>query len=302
MNVASGVVCNLCSETQFTTQYAYKEFDLMRCQSCGLGVLSPMPSIDSENYYAEEYYRGTLEEGIGFDVLNPDSLAMARQGMQKKIDWLLTKRSLSSFIDIGCGIGLLVEAAATKGIQAKGVDVSRFAIEYGRNKLNIQGLEAGLFQDVMEPGARFDVVYLNHVIEHVIDPSNFVAECGQLLQPGGWLVLEAPDIDSTEAVREGKAWKYILSEHLHYFNISTLCKMTEKHGFKVRYVEKEVDSPGILHAMCGGENTAKEFYDRWLMNPFSQQCIRIVRSVYSHIGQKSKKVDYKYIKVVVEKC
>lgn len=259
-----------------------------------------MPDIISEEFYDEDYYRGNVNEGLAFNTLDKKAIEEARHAMDGKISWLLSKRNVHSLLDIGCGVGFLVEAATRHEINAAGVDVSPFAIEYGRNELGLQRLSVGTPEKALDSNERFDIVYLNHVIEHVHDPVKLVKQCSKYLEPGGWIVIETPDIDSTEALRKGRDWKYIMPEHLYYFNLLTLSSVVEKQGLRVRYAEKEVGSPGLLHATFGSEDAAKIFYDKWLNNPLSQALIRLFRKVYSRIAQKTD-VDYKYIKVVAEK-
>lgn len=286
---------------EFRRAYSYKEYDLVRCASCGLGMLFPPPKLKAEDYYGKAYYLGECPEGLGFNVLDARAIAESRIGMAAKIDWLLARRKISNLLDIGCGIGLLVEAAQKRGIHAEGIDLSSFAVEYGSRELHIRGLKAGDFTTVLDAKKTFDVVYLNHVIEHVPDPVRFVEDCCRYLSPGGWLVLETPDIDSTQAKRAGKNWEYILTEHLYYFNLATLAQLVENQGLSVRYAEKEVGSPGLLHAICGDKDKAKMFHDRWLSNPPMQFCIRLVRSLYRRMAQQME-VDYKFIKLVAEKA
>ena len=292
--------CCLCGSLRNRRQYSYKDYDLCRCEECGLGFLLPMPEIVAEQFYDEEFYRGGVEVGVAFNVLDEQNMNEHRLGMEKKISSLLSKRTVRSLLDIGCGVGLLVEAATRHGINATGVDVSSFAIEYGRHELGLQRLFVGNPDDVLDSCERYDVVYLNHVIEHVHDPAELVKQCSKYLEPGGWLVIEVPDIDSTGALRKGRDWECILPAHLYYFNRSTLSALAEKQGLKVKYVEKEIDSPGFLHAACGGGGEAKEFYERWLKNAFAQLCIRQFRAVYARVGQKIE-ADYEFIKVVAEK-
>lgn len=293
-------VCKLCGSNAFETKFSYADFNLVRCKACGLGTLDPMPAIESAQFYNEDYYRGTLEEGVGFDVLDEEALVEARTGMLAKIDWLLSKRKVDTFLDIGCGVGLLVEAAAKRGLKARGVDVSGFSIEYGSKELGITGLSAGNFEQAIQEGERFDIVYLNHVIEHVPDPVAFVQSCIPYVASGGWLVLETPDIDSTEAKRDGKDWRFILPEHLFYFNLSALARLCEQQGLRVCQIEKEVGSSGLLHSVCGGEEGARKFYDKWLKGPIAQACVRLARKFYGRVAQNMD-VDYKFIKVVAEK-
>jgi len=259
-----------------------------------------MPEIHAEEFYNEDYYSGTMDDGIGFDVLNDENLANSSQSMDKRIEWLLAERKVGSFLDVGCGVGLLVEAAHRHGIKAFGVDSSPFAIEYGRTKLGIEGLKSGFFQNVLSEDEKFDVIYLNHVIEHVPDPKELVADCAKFLTDGGWLIMETPDIDSSQSRKAGKDWEYILPEHLYYFNLPSLSRLCEANSLSVQFAEKEVGSTGTLNAVFGGEDQAREFYDRWLRNAPMQLIIGLVRRLYARVGQKID-VDYKYIKVVAEK-
>ncbi|AUI68809.1 methyltransferase domain-containing protein [Beggiatoa leptomitoformis] len=43
------------------------------------------------------------------------------------------------------------------------------------------------------PAARFDFIILNHVIEHVANPINVVAELFRVVKPRGYVVISAPD-------------------------------------------------------------------------------------------------------------
>ena len=50
-----------------------------------------------------------------------------------------------------------------------------------------------LFQDW--PDNKFDFTYSSHVIEHLIDPYAFLAECARLTKPGGHIVVVGPHED-----------------------------------------------------------------------------------------------------------
>ena len=42
----------------------------------------------------------------------------------------------------------------------------------------------------------FDVIFMFHVIEHVLDPSEFISMLYKYLKPGGILVMETPTYDT----------------------------------------------------------------------------------------------------------
>lgn len=101
-------------------------------------------------------------------------------------------------LDVGCGGGLLCEPLARLGATVMGVDASERAIAAARAHAAISGLEitfecataeavlAGL-ED--KAGGGFDAVIASEVIEHVTDPSAFLATLSDLVRPEGVVVL-----------------------------------------------------------------------------------------------------------------
>ena len=78
----------------------------------------------------------------------------------------------------------------------------------------------------------FDVITLNHVIEHVHEPIKVLKLCHELLKPGGQLWLETPNIDSFGYARFKKNWRGLETpRHLILFNRSSLTQAFISAGF-----------------------------------------------------------------------
>jgi 2-polyprenyl-6-hydroxyphenyl methylase/3-demethylubiquinone-9 3-methyltransferase len=99
-----------------------------------------------------------------------------------------------SLLDIGCGGGLLCEPMRRLGFDVTGVDASERNIAVAAAHAEAMGIsidyraataEALLAQD----GARFDVVLNMEVVEHVIDPGQYLRDCARLLKPGGLMIV-----------------------------------------------------------------------------------------------------------------
>jgi SAM-dependent methyltransferase len=60
--------------------------------------------------------------------------------------------------------------------------------EFGNLRLDVTELSF--------PDATFDVVVCNHVLEHVPDDRRAMSELRRVLKPGGWALLQVPDVDS----------------------------------------------------------------------------------------------------------
>lgn len=145
-------------------------------------------------------------------------------------------------LDVGCGDGSFLEEAASLGWSALGVDPDPKAVANcrGRGLQVFQG-GVGLFDGEQ---ALFDVITLNHVIEHVHDPLTLLKACHRLLKPTGQLWLETPNIDSLGHRQYGSNWRGLEPpRHLILFNNRSLTKALHATGF-VRVQSKA--SPSAL--------------------------------------------------------
>jgi 2-polyprenyl-6-hydroxyphenyl methylase/3-demethylubiquinone-9 3-methyltransferase len=97
-------------------------------------------------------------------------------------------------LDVGCGGGLVAEPLARMGAEVTGLDPAAESIAVARAHAEATGAQlayrAGLVEELVAEGARFDVVTALEVVEHVADLRAFVAAAATLAKPGG-LVLAA---------------------------------------------------------------------------------------------------------------
>jgi SAM-dependent methyltransferase len=95
-----------------------------------------------------------------------------------------------TFLDLGCSLGWLVEAATVDGAHGIGVDIDVPGLTKARRErdprctfISTDG-EALPFQD-----ESLDVVVCNHIYEHVVDPDAVMTELQRVLKPDGILYL-----------------------------------------------------------------------------------------------------------------
>ncbi|HEY2159631.1 MAG TPA: methyltransferase domain-containing protein, partial [Isosphaeraceae bacterium] len=100
-------------------------------------------------------------------------------------------------LEVGCGTGGLLAAAARRGLEITGVDIaSRWLVVAGR-RLDDHGLAVPLVAASAErlpwPDGSFAAIVADSVIEHCDDPIAALREWRRLLRPGGRLVLWSPN-------------------------------------------------------------------------------------------------------------
>jgi 2-polyprenyl-6-hydroxyphenyl methylase/3-demethylubiquinone-9 3-methyltransferase len=97
-------------------------------------------------------------------------------------------------LDIGCGGGLVAEPLARLGAKVTGVDAGEANIKAASVHAQEAGLSVdyrvGTVEGLLAAGeAPFDVVLTLEVVEHVVDPARFLADCSALLRPGGIMMV-----------------------------------------------------------------------------------------------------------------
>ena len=97
-------------------------------------------------------------------------------------------------LDAGCGWGVTLEALEQRGFRATGLDVSRQALER-LDHPDRPLIEADLTRPLAAAAIShraFDAVLALDVIEHLDDDRAVVATLGQLVRPGGIVVVSVP--------------------------------------------------------------------------------------------------------------
>ena len=150
-------------------------------------------------------------------------------------------------LDVGTGIGTLMEVASENGFRVSGVEYSPWASNFARAE---KGLEVftGTLEEAHFPEETFDVVVLNHVLEHLDHPVGTLKEIRRILKMDGVLVIGVPNIESIMAHLLGAGW-YSLKpdEHVWHFSPATLFRLVRKTGFEVlEWESRENNRP------CGG--------------------------------------------------
>jgi 2-polyprenyl-3-methyl-5-hydroxy-6-metoxy-1,4-benzoquinol methylase len=145
-----------------------------------------------------EYSRGHADDNMAEEIL-VELAAMVRahpwwQARTELTLALLRQRAIdppARVLDVGCGWGVTLEALESRGYQVVGLDVSRRALE----QLDRPGrtlVEADLTQPLPAGIAPFDVVLALDVLEHLDDDRQAVARLGQLVAPGGHVIVSVP--------------------------------------------------------------------------------------------------------------
>lgn len=173
---------------------------------------------DYSNYHRDEVYEEN-EKLFG-------NIFRKRANLAKKY-----AKSKGKILDIGCSTGVMLDIFKKDGWKTWGVEPSGSAKSAKRKGHKIV---KNYFEKAKLPKNYFDLVVMNHVLEHMDDSELVLKKVNTLLKKGGIILVDVPNVGSLASKIYGKNWKYLLpNEHLHHFTPETLKKLLEKAGFKV---------------------------------------------------------------------
>ncbi len=171
---------------------------------------------------------------------------------------VLTYKKHGSILEIGSSTGLLLEIFKKYRWKVQGVEPSKkssdFAIKRGIPTIQQTFEKANIT-------SKYDVVVLNHVLEHLKNPHEVLKKVHKLLNKGGIVIVNVPNAGSLSAQIFGEKWEYVLpDEHLWQFTPKSLEKLLQEEGVNIVSWDAksgiwELYSPSaeIWQALVGGK-------------------------------------------------
>jgi len=218
-------------------------FSLEWCLTCGVIWTDPQLSTkeDFDKYYPKEYY--------AFDeIKTEDESAIVKLKLDfydiyyhelggnpllrflcLPIKFLVRGTNIypgKKLLDIGCGNGQFLYEMKQCGMDVCGIEPAKIP----KNKFDIKpDLIKTKYKD-----ESFDLITMNHVLQHVGNPKEMIKEVHRILKKDGLFIISASNTLSLARIIFGKDWHQIDAPR-HLFNLSSgrLIRFLEEHGFKV---------------------------------------------------------------------
>ncbi len=224
------------------------------------------PSEEELNeYYAKKYFQNNSDKNNQYQQkYSSEDIAYINNKISNKFELIsqsLGDRKISSFIDIGCGEGFALSFFANKGLKSLGVDFSDFGIQ-NQNPSQLKNFRKGnvlaVVDELIEEGQQFDLLWVDNVLEHVIDPEALLEKSYKLCAPNGYVIFEVPndfsyyqDFLLRKELIKKRHWQ-ITPDHLNYFSPETLTNLCESYGFKL--LSQMTDFPIQLFLLNNNSN------------------------------------------------
>jgi SAM-dependent methyltransferase len=179
-------------------------FDYLLCGSCDLLAIDPVPSERLSEIYPPDYYSfaGGADELGGGTGLVAGIVARTKAALDRRTFWrVLAFAGTPSprILDVGGGTGEIsatLVATAGRGATATVVDFDPDSTAVAARRG--LGVATCRFEE-FETDARYDVILMLNLIEHVEDPIGTMRRAGELLTSNGVVWIQTPNFRALDA-------------------------------------------------------------------------------------------------------
>ena len=288
--------CPICSGQQFkiigkpktnliSKSFINNDYNIVQCRSCELYYVMPQITFSNDQWaklYNSEYFaeqsswlvkKRIKELSERFNVF--ESFIA---GNKKKI----------TFLDVGVGEGKALSEGYRRGWEVTGIDIVDNRIAEAKLD-NIKFIKADLLESPL-PEKYYDFIYVDSVLEHVLNPLEYLFKIKKLSADGGIVYIGVPNEDclfnDVRKLMFRISGKFDLSEkikpfdapyHVVGFNKTSLNFLFQKTQMKV----KKIRNFGRKFDFLSYKFNSKEFWINFLfLFPFEYVGKIFQRDVY----------------------
>jgi 2-polyprenyl-3-methyl-5-hydroxy-6-metoxy-1,4-benzoquinol methylase len=217
------VNCPICEISDFDVKYNFSEKKkhnrIVRCRKCRL--LYSNPRQDCIDYYRKDspYHDIYLKYLKGKYKLFEHKFYNISKFIKK-----------GRLLDIGCGPAIFLDIADKHGWNVEGIELNSDSVNWAKEKFDFVIYENS-FENQDLCGKKYDLISLFNVFEHLNNPNSILKKINFLLNPGGYLAIELPNIESIQVKIFGDSYLHFIYAHHWYFSKKNITQLLGKWNF-----------------------------------------------------------------------
>jgi len=231
------IVCKNQDKNLFSVKYQKDNCSIVECKTCSFHFIPPFyrKKIDYTKYKSQE----VAEEVKKADVW----IKIQRNLLRYKL--IHRYRNDGSVFDVGAGFGHFLLTGKQLDHEVFGVELSQANVNFVRNVLNIN-IENDSFLNIGEE-KKYDIITLWDVLEHIDEGDKFIEKASRIINKGGYLFIQVPQIDSFFASLLKEKWWAMGLDHVNYFSKKTIKKLLSSYGFETQKIKSSIELKNIYN-------------------------------------------------------
>lgn len=229
------ILCSYCNtesglyfrSRDYNRKITQEIFDHYRCPRCGLIFISPIPE-NLGDYYPQAYYSVSKST----DVLDAGAVHE-----RYKIEIIQRYVKQGRLLEIGPSQGCFTYLAKKSGFEAEAIEMDARCSKFLNEVAGIPTVNSSDTCGALKTLKPFDVIAMWHVIEHLPNPWETLDAISEKLNPGGILILAAPNPDAFQFHVLGRYWPHVdAPRHLMLIPAQSLVEKMASLGMKVELI------------------------------------------------------------------
>jgi 2-polyprenyl-3-methyl-5-hydroxy-6-metoxy-1,4-benzoquinol methylase len=211
-------VCPYCGPSSIVRLVRRKKWivEILQCQTCHLWFRWPVDTPGEHDKYYQEEFAGDspqviLPDDTELGFLVSKNFSGSPLDINNKVRVLHALRPGGRLLDFGCSWGYGTYQIRQHGFDAVGFEISKPRAEYGRARMSLKIVDTMAELEAM-PTCSFDIVFSNHVVEHLPNIAAMFPLMTRLLKEDGFVFHILPNFTGKKA-RSGYWLKWIGEDH-----------------------------------------------------------------------------------------
>ncbi len=214
------------------SKHSYLELPVYVCSKCKTYQTGDSNTITKEK--TEELYKKAYwDERESENSLNSDYIDIDSQG--KKRRWISQYKYVERFfphgkklLEMGTGAGQSLFWFEEKGFDVTGVEPDKRNVDMISKKLKKGKCFEG-YAESFELKESFDIIWISHVFEHVLEPEKVLQKLRSTLRASGILFIEVPNCENEKTLHDS----VYDNPSTYHFSKNGLLSLAKKSGYDV---------------------------------------------------------------------
>jgi 2-polyprenyl-3-methyl-5-hydroxy-6-metoxy-1,4-benzoquinol methylase len=224
--------CISCDSSNFNyyDEHLTLKLPIYICKNCQLNVLgTSQKELDEkiEHFYDEEFWKNKHDETLTpnfTDQYSSGRIRLWRSQTKYCKEILNTNKTI---LEIGSGHGEAIYNFDKIGYNVTGIEPDKTNVSFINKKLTNSICMIGKAETISFD-KKFDIIWLNHVFEHLSKPIEFLKKIERVLDQNGFIFIEVPSVERVNDWR-----KFNSAPHAYNYSKQSLINISKKANYKI---------------------------------------------------------------------